>query len=202
MTIKINQKIWILSLGINTLFIISILLFFPNVDTGEKGILEMTQALLIAVSMVIYVLCAFFDRNIGTRLTSLALSLLSFSFLLRELDVEEYDIPSIFILLGSGTGKHVLIGVLWIILLIVLFKFKQAFWHSNYDFLSSKQGQLLIVSALMLILGSFMDKNILSLNIDTTQFYEEIFELLGYVYLLLSSLLKLKDLVLPEKVNI
>jgi len=197
--IKINQKLWRLSLGVNTLFIVFILLFFPDVDTSEEGILEIMQAFFIAVSMVIYAFCAFFDRAIGTRLTSLTLSLLSLSFLLRELDVGKYDIPSIFILLGSGIGKNVLTGLLWIFLFIVLFKLRKKFWQSNNGFLSSKQGQLLMISALMLLLGALMDKNIFSLETDTTRFYEELLELLGYVYLFTVSIFRLKNLGLIEE---
>jgi len=193
-TIKINQRLWILSLGINTLFIIFSLLFFSDVDTGESGILEILQALFIAISIVLYILCAFFNKNIGTKLISFALSLLSLSFLLRELDVEKYDIPFIFIFLGSGTGRNILLALLWIILLIVLLKFRKKFLQSNNGFLSSTQGQLLMISALMLFLGALMDKNVFSLETATTRFYEELLELLGYIYLFSVSTIRLINL--------
>jgi hypothetical protein len=54
--------------------------------------------------------------SFNERLIYLAIALLSFSFLLRELDMEHLSIPSIFQMLGSGLGRKELLVSLWTVI--------------------------------------------------------------------------------------
>jgi hypothetical protein len=160
---RLDSKLWGINIGISIFFILSVLFLYPEIDTDEDG------------------------------LASFGFSLLSLTFLLRELDVEKFDLPSFIIMLGSGAGRNLLLGSLWIILLVFIFKYKSVDKNKIVSFLFSMPGQMLMFSALMLVLGAMMDKNVFSLQHLTTRFYEELLELLGYFYLFSASVLRIKQ---------
>jgi len=191
---SLDSKLWSISIGISIFFILTVLYLYPEVDTGEEGILEISQSIFIAFSMIGFAYHAFISKEIEAKLASFGLSLLSLTFLVRELDVEKFDIPSfLIILLGSGLWRNLLLGSLWIILLVLTFKYISVEKKKIVAFLFSTYGQLLMFSALMLVLGVMMDKNVFSLELLTTRFYEELLELLGYCFLFFASILKIKQ---------
>jgi len=160
--------------------------------SDKDGIVEAAQSIFIALAIAVFAYHAFISKEIKSKLVSFGFSLLSLTFLLRELDVEKLDIPSFLIMLGSGTGRNLLLGSLWIILLIWTFKYKSVEKNKIVSFLFSIPGQMLMFSSLMLVLGAMMDKNIFSLQNSTTRFYEELLELLGYAYLFFASMFRIK----------
>lgn len=77
---------------------------------GENSLLENLQVLLLATGAFLYLWLS------GKALTSarflyLALALLSFSFILRELDLEQLPVPGFIQLLGSGMVRNILLAV-------------------------------------------------------------------------------------------
>src|SRR5690606_1088725 len=78
------------------------LLFVENNTNvyAENGILETTQAVLLALACVLFLATALWEKGQG-RLVVLFCSLLCYGFVLREVDVETFDIPDLLILLGS-----------------------------------------------------------------------------------------------------
>jgi hypothetical protein len=185
--------LWGTNIGISIFFILSVLFLYPEINTEEDGTVEAAQSIFIALAMVVFAYHAFISKEIKSKLASFGFSLLSLTFLLRELDVEKLDIPSFLIMLGSGTGRNLLLGSLWIILLILTFKYKSVEKNKIVSFLFSIPGQVLMFSALMLVLGAMMDKNIFSLQNLTTRFYEELLELLAYIYLFVAAILRVKQ---------
>jgi len=188
----LDRKLFGINVAISSLFVIGVLFLYPEIDTNEDGIVESTQSLFIGLSMFIFAYHAFSVQDIHTKLASFAFLLLSLTFLLRELDVETFDIPSVFILLGSGAGRNILLISLWIVLLVLTFKYKGFSKNKVVQLLLSIQGQILMFSAFMLVLGAMMDRNVFSLEHLMTRFYEELFELLGYVYLSFSAFIRVK----------
>ena len=90
---------------------------------AENNLLESTQALTLALALVFF-LVPVFDSVRNDRLIAVFLSLLSLGFILRELDVEQFDLPNLLILLGSGKGRNLLLGTgLLLTLVTALFKF-------------------------------------------------------------------------------
>lgn len=180
---RLDQKFWGTHSLISVFMIVSIILFYPDIDTDENGLVEWLQSAFIALSFFTFLLGIYLNQGIKERLISSGFSLLSLSFLLRELDVEKFDLPIFLITLGSGSGRNIFLGLLWIILFGLIYKYREHFTKEAVaKFLFSGTGQLLMFAALMLILGAMMDKNVLKLDHLTTRFYEELLELLGYIY--------------------
>lgn len=190
---SLDSKLWSMSIGISIFFILTVLYLYPEIDTSEDGIVEITQSVFLAFSMIGFAYHAFIGKEIEAKLASFGLSLLSLTFFLREVDVEKFDIPSFLIMLGSGSGRNLLLVSLWIILLVFTFKYISVEKEKIVAFLFSIYGQLLMFSAVMLVLGAMMDKNVFSLQLLTTRFYEELLELLGYCFLFFVSILKIKQ---------
>lgn len=190
---SLDSKLWSMSIGISIFFILIVIYLYPDIDINEDGTVEITQAVFIAFSIIGFAYHALASKEIEEKLASFGLSLLSLTFLLRELNVEKYDIPLFLIMLGSGSGRKILLVSLWIILLILTFKYISVEKKKIEAFLFSTCGQLLMISALMLVLGAMMDKNVFSLQSLTSRFYEELLELLGYCFLFFASILKIKQ---------
>ncbi len=88
------------------------------------NLLDSTQVLTLALALVFF-LVPVFDSVRNDRLIAVFMSLLSLGFILRELDVEQFDLPNILILLGSGKGRNLLLGTgLLLTLATALFKFR------------------------------------------------------------------------------
>ena len=146
----------------------------------ENHALENLQAMLLAVGTVVYLI-----PRIGIPLLpplSIAMSLLCFSFLLRELDVERLDVPVFLHWIGSGIGKRILLAVLWLAMLQRIYR---ASCDGNIDWqpLIFSRLSLCVAAVLgLLILGYGMDREVFPLA--HTRLYEEMAETNAYFLLI------------------
>ncbi len=153
---------------------------------SENSILENSQVVFLAVAALGYLLLPPLQKD--TRLINLAVSLLCFSFMLRELDVEYLNIPEFFIALGSGTGKKILLAVLWLVLSVyslVAISNKVRFIKR---FAGSPIFAILTVAFLLLVAGGTMDKNLF--NISHARLLEELAETNAYFIIALPVLVQ------------
>jgi hypothetical protein len=157
----------------------------------ENELIENLQAILLTISCIVFLIYSpFVERSLS--LIPLSLSLLCFSFLLRELDVEDFAIPAFFRLIGSGTGRNVMLSVLWIFTITYMVFSSLPFRKIISSYLSSKSGVMLLICAGFLIAGALFDSGIIGLEYST--FYEEFLELNGYYMLLMGSLMSHRSL--------
>lgn len=153
---------------------------------AENGILETLQAVLLALSCLMFLATAIWEKGTG-RLVVLFRALLCYGFVLREVDVETLDIPDLLILLGSGSGRNLSLGIGLILLcLCALFAGFRAQLRCGLDFARSRAGLLLLSGLGFLLLGDVFEKQVLG-SIPHHVFFEEMSELLGDVMILLSA---------------
>ena len=143
----------------------------------ENGMLENTQVILLALTMIVFFL-QLYCRKDSHRIFPLAGAFLCLFFILRELDVEKLDVPQVLILLGSGTGRNILLfnmGVVLIVYAVMNFSAIRTFLP---QFFFEKSSLTILAGLLFLVSGWLFDKEI----IDTVhyQFFEEILEVTGY----------------------
>ena len=149
---------------------------------AENNLLESTQALTLALALVFF-LVPVFDSVRNDRLIAVFLSLLSLGFILRELDVEQFDLPNLLILLGSGKGRNLLLGTgLLLTLVTALFKFRY-YLSLSRCFFRHGAGIATLFAGLFLVVGDIFEK----IDIPYHVLYEESLELLGYAVLLLAA---------------
>ena len=153
---------------------------------AENGILETLQAVLLALSCLIFLATATWEKGTG-RLVVLFCALLCYGFVLREVDVETLDIPDLLILLGSGTGRNASLAVGLILLCLgALFAGFRAQLRLGLDFARSRAGLLLLSGLGFLLLSDVFEKQVLG-SVPHHVFFEEMSELLGDVMILLSA---------------
>lgn len=149
---------------------------------AENNLLESTQALTLSLALVFF-LVPVFDSVRNDRLIAVFMSLLSLGFILRELDVEQFDLPNILILLGSGKGRNLLLGTgLLLTLATALFKFRY-YLSLSRCFFRHGAGIATLFAGLFLVIGDMFEK----IDIPYHVLYEESLELVGYAILLLAA---------------
>ncbi len=183
---KVNKTLLLFILGICCFGIIAAYLVIGLEMSQlheENGLFENIQVLLLALTIAVFFLQIYFKRN-AHGIFPLAGSFLCLVFILRELDVEKLDVPQIFILLGSGVGRNVLMAVLGVSLLIYAILNFRSIRGFLPQFFFETASLIILAGLLFLVLGGLFDKE----TIETVhyQFFEEILEVTGY-YLMLTG---------------
>ncbi|MEE9336898.1 MAG: hypothetical protein V3U87_02375 [Methylococcaceae bacterium] len=97
--------------------------------------------------------------------------------------MEEFDIPKILILIGSGIGRKVILAVGFVsMLLYATFNFKY-YKYLSMKLFQSKAGILIIISPFFLFLGGFFEEA----QFQHHEYFEELSELVGYLLLFCSA---------------
>lgn len=148
----------------------------------ENGPLENLQAVLLAISCIVFLAPVVMQKE-SEKLTLIFCSLLCYSFAVRELDVERFNVPEVVKFIGSGIGRNISL-VVGFTILVMYAGFKFSYYKKiGILFLRSRPGILLMAGGLLLVIGDVFEKR----HFLHHAFFEELFELLGYVSILLSA---------------
>ncbi len=151
---------------------------------SEGGPIENIQSCLLAIACGLYLVRAAEKRS--DRLILLACALLCYGFVLRELDVEDFDIPGALKWIGSRAVRNatVAMGFTAIFLYAALTGLSR---HGRcaMRFIRSRSGLLLATAGFFLLVGEFMES---SKPWSAHPFLEEMAELMAYVLILLSTM--------------
>lgn len=150
---------------------------------AENGPLEVLEAILLAMSCIVFLVAVVFQKQ-PARLLCLFCAVLCYSFVVRELDVERLNVHRYVKFLGSGVGRNTTLAAAFTAILVYAgFNFS-CYKKAGMQFLKSRPGISLMVGGLFLLLGGVFEKNH---SIVHNAYFEEIFELIGYVFILLSA---------------
>jgi hypothetical protein len=187
-----------LSLNVNAMILalIALLLidasFIFEVEVGgnteivkEDQALENYQVILLFICGTVYLQTLFYAQK-GQKLFPAAGALLCFSFILRELDVEKFDLPEIIILLGHGIGRNIMLIGLWLLLAVLFVRNSKHYLGIAVNLLMTRSALLMVAGGLLLILGDLFEDKIFGVTFH--QLYEELSELNGYFFILLAAL--------------
>ncbi len=130
---------------------------------------------LLLLSLVITIQTAL-DRVRQDKIISIVLSIALFGILLREIDIEDFNIPMWIIVIGSGAGRTLLLSIMLApVLLFIVVKYQQYYGLVKKYFLS-QVGLSLILSFCLLLIGSMFEHEYLL----SRTLIEESFELIAY----------------------
>lgn len=154
--------------------------------TAENGPLEILQVIFIFQAILLFSLAALNNQSPRKQLYS-AISLVFFTFLIRELDLRNLDLPGILTHIASGSSEKTLIAVGLVGLLYLLIRYRMQLIKTGLSYIPSLPGLLIVAGGLFLLGGAVFDKEL----IETPYFrlYEEVLELNGYFLLFTASLL-------------
>ncbi|MFK7830221.1 MAG: hypothetical protein AB8B57_10615 [Congregibacter sp.] len=148
---------------------------------AENSLLENFQAACLASCVLAY-LCLM-PATQDQRLVFMAVALLCFSFLLRELDLERLNVPLFLQTLGSGRGRVLLLASLWISLIAYTLRSIDLKILSLEKVLRSRMFRLLAAAFGLLLVSALMDKNVFGLV--HSRLFEELLEANAYLLIML-----------------
>lgn len=159
----------------------------------ENRLLEQGQVIFLAGAAVVCLIRMAVGAAAKRFFPFGFLFLFFLTFLLREVDVEDFPLPDIVILLGSGTGRDIVLGAAWIIYLFLLVRRPLRLPATAHRFLTSRVGAYFTAGILFYLAAMPFDKNMLDLSQNALLFGEESLELAGTFLLFLASLWKGKS---------
>lgn len=183
----------IVLLSLLAMVCMNVLTYYWVINSGmsqlhaENNLLENIQVTLLALTTIVF-LTHLLHTGRYHHFFALCGALFCFSAILRELDVETFAIPEILILLGSGTGKRVMLVSLWLFFIgYIVFnyqKIKPRFW---YDLIFEKATLVIILGGCLLIFGDLFDRRII--DVHHRQFYEELLETNAYLLIWVGAIM-------------
>jgi hypothetical protein len=154
----------------------------------ETGVMELTQALFILLSLVLCLWGGWGCRRRQGRYPFGFLSLFFLTLLLREVDVEKLQVPEWLVLWTSGWGRNLLLAAAWAGYFVAALKKLSLTWSFFKDFVFSLPGFFCVAGGVFYLLGLPFDKGLFDLTVSRKLFYEEIFEFHGTLNFLFCAL--------------
>ncbi len=152
----------------------------------ENGPLENAQIVLLLLSGLVFAFKSFaVDRSV--RFILWMGSWLCLSFILRELDMEEFTVSQWMIWLGNGMGRNLILATGWGALGIVAVR-SYSKWRGQLGrMVRSRSAILAFFAGILLVSGGLFDRE--TISGEHARVWEESFEIFGYFLLFLSALL-------------
>lgn len=165
---------------------------------NENQWMEHIQLLLILAAGIVFwkqTGNSLLGKNVPTELPikrlALFAALLCFSFLVREMSVKQSGIDWL-IYIVDGTGFKILMAVLWVPALINIAKRWSCYMHIVRQVFFSATAVFTMLAAVFMLIGALYDKEIIV--VEYFRFYEELFEMTGYGFLLLAAMSYAEDM--------
>jgi hypothetical protein len=170
-------------------FVILLLLAW-QADPGvadENRLLENLQAAALFLALALSLVNLAPLRRQPPPYIAAGLAVLFLSLFLRELDVEKLGLPDVLTFLGSGTGRNLLLGLLWGVVLLGVLRNRHRLKEDALAYLRSPLLYYLLAAAAFYLVGEAMDKKLLPLAKPVRVFWEETAECLAAFWCVLGT---------------
>ena len=154
---------------------------FGNSDWAysESGCFEVAQDIILCFALIVFVLASLMRGNRQEKLITVFFAILTYTFILRELDFEKMGLPDWLVFLFHGKGRNISIAIAFIIVGILALRDYKNYIAKSIEFMLSKRGALMIIAGVLLLVGGLFDKMD---KLPNNEFFEEVFELSGYFF--------------------
>jgi hypothetical protein len=152
---------------------------------AENHLLENLQAATLFAALLLASACLLLCRAQPTAYLDWGLAVFFFTALLRELEVKQLGLPGWLTRCGSGTGKYLLLGTLWVTVVAVTVRNRRRLLADALACLRSPLGYYLLAALAFFLIGDVFDKKLLPLSRAEQIFWEEAAECLGTLWCLL-----------------
>jgi hypothetical protein len=167
-----------------------LLLLAWQADPGvaeENHLLENLQAAALFLALMLSLVNLAPLRRRPPPYIAAGLAVLFLTLLLRELDLEKFDLPDILTTLGSGTGRNLLLGLLCAVVLFSVARNRHRLKGDTLAYICSPLMYYLLAAATLYLVGEAMDKKLLPLAKPTRVFWEETAECLAAFWSVLGT---------------
>ena len=141
----------------------------------ENGLIENAQFIILLIALLLSLKTSL-QRFRKDKIISVFFAFFSLGFILREIDLEDFDLPFWIIAAGSGNGRTVLLVSLFLIILLYAISRFRFYSDLGGVFLKSKIGISLLFSGIFLVIGSSFE----DIDIRANVVIEECLELIAY----------------------
>lgn len=156
----------------------------------EGGLVETTQWVLLAASTLLCLFQLILEKEAIGRSALVLLALFFTTLLLREVDVEDFAWPWVFLFLGSGTGRDLWLGLSWVAYAsFAISRWRWWFPQMRHLLLRTTFGWALMAGCACYAAGLIFDKEWLPLGAGASLAAEESGEMAGCVFFFVSALL-------------
>lgn len=172
------------------LIYVILLLLARQADPGvaeENRLLENLQASALFLALVLSLVNLAPLRRRPPPYVAAGLAVLFLTLLLRELDLEKLDLPGELTFLGSGTGRNLLLGLLWGAVLLGVARNRRRVKEDTLAYIRSPLMYYLLAAATFYVIGEALDKKMLPLAKPTRVFWEEAAECLAAFWCFLGT---------------
>ena len=155
--------------------------------TAENRLMENLQAAFLFLALALCLVNLAPLRRKPPPYVAAALAVFFLTLFLREIELEGFDLPGILISLGSGTGKKVLLAVLWGAVLVGAARNRHRMKQDILTYMQSPLMYYLLVAAVFYLIGEALDKKLLPLAKPQRVFWEETAECLAALWCALGT---------------
>lgn len=156
----------------------------------ENSVIENIQAGALMLSFIALISASPF-RIKFTRWLTLFFAATCMAMFLREVDVEDLNVPNIIKLIGSGTGRDLIMGTCFIALTIHFLRYYRHKTAMIKPILKSRVAILSIIGGLFLVFGEIGEEL-------GMQLFEELAEMTGALLILTAAILFVRN---PENLT-
>ena len=154
----------------------------------EYGVLESAQSMLLAAGFVVFVL-GWREAEGPAKTASFALAMLAAAMFVRELDVKKFNGPDWYNWLGRHGLQEILLVGMTLPILYYLARRRQH-WLGLLKMTFSPSTVPLVIAGTLILVGAYFDRRVASF--PTKIFWEELVELNGYMFFVLSGYIHLR----------
>lgn len=178
------------------LFLVNIVLAYAVFFQGmvflsdENGIMENVQVAFLALACGVFLWQSRFLQK-QNKLLAIFLSLLAFAFIFREIDVEDFAVPSWIIFIFAEKGRALYLApLLWLFTRLV--RQIPFFWEHKAYYLKSNTFIYMVLTAVIYgFISNLFDKKMLP--VSDPYFFEEAVEIFATGYMLCAAVLMRRD---------
>ncbi len=148
----------------------------------ENNIIENTEVIFLLLALFIF---TYGILSCHTRSIAFCSFTVCFGFILRELDIEQFDVPHWIIFLGSGIGRNILLAILGI--LAILFFIKEMNYQKLLKLMQTNFAICIYIVFFFLVCSWIFDKGVFDFQYNLIA--EELSEINAYLLILISSII-------------
>lgn len=147
-------------------------------DMGEDALVENSQVVLLAIACLTFVRYLFLD-GVKFRAVFAFFAFLYYSFIMRELDFENFGLDERIVFFFDGVGRNTIAVVMFTaIFLWAIFTDLKGYWEQALKITFSKWGAAMVGSLILVAVAQIFEK---TLSGNMANLCEEIPEIVGYL---------------------
>lgn len=153
--------------------------------SAENRLMENLQAASLFLAIVLSLVNLAPIGRKPPAYVSAGMAVFFLTLFLREIEPKNLDLPAVLIALTSGTGKNVLLGMLWAGVLFSVVRNRQRLKQDALTVLRSPLIYYLLAAAAFYVIGEVLDKKLLPVANTQRVFWEEAAECLAALWCVL-----------------